>query len=139
MIVINANKNSKNGKIDPSDISKESSIVFAGEYVDKSFVEVTSDDLVKEQCDGNICVSITKIKCNKTMGSIYYKITNRGNSNISGYYKLSIGKKDIYLKYDNLGVNESFETTHSYTNADLRKVSSFTIKLLDESYKKRYK
>ena len=44
-----------------------------------------------------------------------------------------------YLCKENLGVNESFESSHSFEKADLRKVTDFKLTLLDDSYKERYK
>ena len=129
------NKENKEYKIEASN-----TIVFEDDYIDPSIVDITNDLLNSEHCHDNICVSITKISCNENMGSIYYKITNKGNSDIDGYYMINLDGNKFYLKYDNLEIGQSYESFHNYKNIDLTKVNDFKLSLLsDKDGKKHFK
>lgn len=136
IILFLINKNKSDSK--EYEIEKSDTIKFGDDYIDPSIVDVVSDTLINDHCEEGICVSVTKISCNKKIGTIYYKVTNVGSSKNSGYLMISFGKNDIYLMYNNIDIGESYESFHNYKNKDLSKVTDFKLKLLDDSYSKKY-
>lgn len=113
-------------------------IKLIGDYDDPSIIEIKSDVLSNEHCVDNICVSVTKVRCNKDIGSILYTVTNTGNAKKTGYFMISFDNNDFYLKYDNLDINQSFESQHNYSNIDLSNISDFKLKILDDSYSSKF-
>ena len=71
---------------------------------------------------------------------MHYKITNKGNSDIDGYYMINLDGNKFYLKYDNLEIGQSYESFHNYKSIDLTKVKDFKLSLLsDKDGKKHFK
>lgn len=140
LVIIASTFKAKNKETKEYKIEASNTIVFEDDYIDPSIVDITNDLLNSEHCRDNICVSITKISCNENIGSIYYKITNKGNSDIDGYYMINLDGNKFYLKYDNLEIGQSYESFHNYKSIDLTKVKDFKLSLLsDKDGKKHFK
>ncbi len=133
-------KNNKEDNFDDYKNKANDTIVFDGEYVDKSFIDIKNDLLNSEHCENNICVSITKISCNDNLGSIYYKVSNKGNFNVNGFFVINLDSNKFYLKYNNLEIGQSNESYHNYKKIDLTKAKDFKLSLLsDEEGSKHFK
>lgn len=127
-------KNGKDSKIESGNFFK-----YEGEYTEPNVRDVTSDSLLQNHCDDDICLSISKIVCNESKGNIYYKITNIGNeSRKTGYYKISFNNNDFYLAYNNLSVNESDESVFIYYDVDLTEIEDFSFTLISDQEGKKH-
>lgn len=112
---------------------------FVGNYYDPSLVDVTSDEMNANHCVDNICVNISKIKCNNEIGTIYFTIYNNGNdSRTSGYIGLNLGSYTAYIPYNDLDLGDSIESFYVYENANLSSVTDFELELLDDSYSDKF-
>ena len=140
IIIVSTFKREKKKDTKEYKIEASNTIVLGDDYIDRSFVNITNDLLNSEHCQDNICVSITKISCNENMGSIYYKITNKGNYDKDGYYMINLDGNKFYLKYDNLEIGQSNESYHNYKNINLTKINDFKLSLLsDDEGRKHFK
>lgn len=140
LVIIASTFKAKNKETKEYKIESSNTIVFEDDFKDPSIVNITNDLLNSEHCQDNICVSITKISCNENLGSIYYKITNKGNSEKDGYYMINLDGNKFYLKYDNLEIGQSKESYHNYKNINLTKINDFKLSLLsDDEGRKHFK
>ena len=100
---------------------------------DPNRITVTNKNMKKEQCVNDICIKDVVVTCYPDRGSIKYKITNKGKSEVSGYLKMVFDNYTGYIVYNNLGGGKTEDGYIGYSGYDLRKIKEYQLRKLSNS------
>lgn len=126
-------KNGIDDNPNPVDYSNVKYITVSDELSDDpDRVKISGNNMKKEKCYDNICVSDVEILCYENVGTISYIIWNTENVSKEVYLKIQIGDFNGHILVDKLEPGDKYRGHIGYDGYDLRKTKSYKLKPMTE-------
>lgn len=131
IVLLNVFKKEDDKKKYNLDYTNIDNIFFSDEVIsDPDRVYVSNDDLSKQQCVNDFCVSDVFIVCYNNRGNINYSIVNKSDKTRSAYLKMIIDDKTSYIILDKLKPNKKYSSVIGYDGYDFRKVKNYKLEIM---------
>lgn len=95
-------------------------------------VEYSTDDLKKDHCIDDICISDATFYYLGDEGRIDYVVTNNSSSKKSGSYKMVFGDEYLVVYFTDIEPGKSFKTTSQYIGKTIPNMDDYTLDYLTD-------
>ena len=111
---------------------------FTGEVKEiEGTTEYSNDDLKKDHCIDDICISEATFYYLGNEGRVDYVITNKSSSKQSGSYKMVFGDDYLVVYFTDLEPGKPVKTTSQYVGKTIPNMENYTLEYLTEEEKSK--
>ena len=111
---------------------------FTGELKEiEGTTEYSNDDLKKDHCIDDICISEATFYYLGNEGRVDYVITNKSSSKQSGSYKMVFGDDYLVVYFTDLEPGKPVKTTSQYVGKTIPNMENYTLEYLRKKKKSK--